>query len=105
MIGVLLPQDQVSESQTSAGLRQLIYDALCSQTMGVLTGGAILVAFAMQLGASDLLIGLLASIGPATQLLQIPAIALVDRTRKQKMLVVLSAIASRVWWVVIALLP
>jgi len=40
--------------------------------MGILTGGAFLVAFAVKLGASNLVIGLLAAIGPLSQLLQLP---------------------------------
>ena len=101
----LVPQAQVSEDELRAGLRALLLDGVYSQVMGVLTGGAFLVAFALMLGASNTVIGLLAAVGPATQLLQIPAIYLVDRFRRRKMLVVLSSVVSRLAWMGIALLP
>jgi len=47
-----------------------IKDGVASQAMGVLTGGAFLIAFAIKLGASNFVIGLLAAIGPLSQLLQ-----------------------------------
>jgi hypothetical protein len=72
------PQPEITDKQSQAGLRALLFDGICSQVMGVFTGGAFLVAFALLLGASNKVIGLLAAIGPATQILQIPAIYLVD---------------------------
>ena len=73
--------------------------------MGAFTGGAFLVAFALLLGASNFVIGLLAAVGPLTQILQIPAIFLVDRTGLRKALVVLNSLFSRLVWLVVAALP
>ncbi|MDY6843900.1 MAG: MFS transporter [Thermodesulfobacteriota bacterium] len=83
----------------------LLYDGVCSQVMGVLTGGAFLVAFALMLGASNKVIGLIAALGPITQLLQIPTIYLVDYVRLRKALVVISSFFSRTFWFVVATLP
>ena len=83
----------------------LLYDGVCSQVMGVLTGGAFLVAFALMLGASNKVIGLIAALGPITQLLQIPTIYLVDYVRLRKALVVISSFFSRIFWFVVATLP
>lgn len=83
----------------------LLYDGVCSQIMGALTGGAFLVAFALLLGASNVVIGVLAAIGPLTQILQIPAIFLVDRSGLRKVLVVGSSVLSRIAWLVVAALP
>jgi MFS family permease len=102
---VLSPQEQVTEEQTHRGLRMLLLDGVCSQIMGVLTGGAFLVAFALMLGASNAVIGLIAAIGPLTQLLQIPAMFLVDRLRRRKFVVVTSSLTSRLFWLLIAALP
>ncbi|HCD34135.1 MAG TPA: MFS transporter, partial [Phycisphaerales bacterium] len=69
MINWLKSQETITEKQVKSGLRSLVIDGMCSQVMGVFTGGAFLVAFALLLGASNKTIGLLAAIGPATQIL------------------------------------
>ena len=101
----LQPQDRLAEQDVNSGLRMLLYDGVCSQAMGTLTGGAVLVAFAVLLGASNLVIGLLAAVGPLTQLLQIPTVFLVDRTGLRKALVVLSSFLSRLSWLAVAVIP
>ncbi len=105
MLQALRPKDQLDESEVQGGLRLLLYDGVCSQVMGAFTGGAFLVAFALLLGASNTVIGLLAAIGPFTQILQIPAIFLVDRTGLRKALVVISSFLSRLFWIALAILP
>jgi hypothetical protein len=97
--------DRVGESDVQQGLRSLLYDGVCSQMMGTFTGGAFLVAFALLLGASNTVIGLLAAVGPLTQLLQVPAIYLVDRTALRKVLVVVSSFLSRLFWLIVAAIP
>ena len=101
----LRPQDSVTESELNIGLRKLMFDGVCSQIMGTFVGGAFLVAFALQLGASNLFIGLIAALGPLTQVLQIPTIFLVEKTGYRKLLVVASSFFSRLFWFLIAILP
>ena len=79
-------KEQLSEQEVKWGLGYVIKDGIASQSMGILTGGAFLVAFAIKLGASNLTIGLLAAIGPLSQLVQLPAIALVERVRNRRAL-------------------
>ena len=105
MFQFLKPQPIVDEGQLKRGLKMLLCDGIASQIMGTLTGGAFLVAFALANGASNLTIGIIAAIGPFAQLLQIPAITLVDRTGLRKILVVASSFFSRIFWVVIAITP
>ncbi|MEO1237021.1 MAG: MFS transporter [Planctomycetota bacterium] len=105
MLRFLRPTDGVDEAQTRRGLRALMGDGVCSQTMGVLTGGAFLVALALQLGASNATIGLLAAIGPATQVLQIPAVFVVDRLRRRKLLVVGCSVVGRTGLLSLAFVP
>lgn len=102
---MLDPQHTVNDPEVHEGLRRLTWDGIYSQVMGVLTGGAFLVAFALLLGASNKVIGLLAAIGPFTQILQIPSIYLVDWTRRRKLLAVANAMSGRVFWIVIAFIP
>ncbi|MEM6912213.1 MAG: MFS transporter [Verrucomicrobiota bacterium] len=98
-------RDRIEEADLEKGLKNLIYDGICSQTMGVLTGGAFLVAFALQLGASNFVIGFFAAIMPLCQLLQIPSILLVEKFRNRKALVVIPVIVARSAWLVVPFLP
>lgn len=99
------PKTERTREDVRKGLRLLLFEGVSAQVLGALTGGAFLVAFALSLGASNKVIGLLAAIGPFTQLLQIPAIFLVDRLRLRKVIVLATLALSRLCWVGIALVP
>ena len=92
-----------NERQVQAGLKNIIRDGVAGQTMGILTGGAFLVAFAVKLGASNVVIGLLAAIGPLSQLLQLPSIVLIEKVRKRRAITVTAAAVSRAGWGLIAI--
>jgi len=98
-------QESLTEQQVQSGLNYVIKDGIASQAMGILTGGAFLVAFAIKLGASNLVIGLLAAIGPLAQLLQLPSIILVEKFRNRRAIVVVAAALSRLCWLIVALVP
>lgn len=98
-------KDALTEQEVQAGLRYVTKDGIASQAMGVLTGGAFLIAFAIKLGASNMTIGLLAAIGPLAQLLQLPAIFLVEKLRNRRAIVVTAAGLNRICWLLIALVP
>lgn len=55
----------LSEKEVQRGLRNVIGDGLATQVMTTLTTSVFLVAFALALGASDLVIGMLAAIPPS----------------------------------------
>jgi len=99
------PKDTLTEAEIQSGLHYSIKDGVASQAMGVLTGGAFLIAFAIKLGASNLVIGLLAAIGPLSQLLQLPSIFLVEKIRNRRLVTVVAAGLSRLCWLIIALSP
>lgn len=98
-------EETLSDSQVQSALKYIIRDGVASQAMGVLTGGAFLVAFAVKLGASNFVIGLLAAIGPLSQLLQLPSIFLVEKIRNRRLITVVAAGLSRICWLIIALSP
>ena len=98
-------EETLSESQVQSALKTIIKDGVASQAMGILTGGAFLVAFAVKLGASNLVIGLLAAIGPLAQLLQLPSIFIVEKIRNRRLITVVAAALSRLCWLIIALSP
>jgi MFS family permease len=98
-------QQSLNEAQIDVALKNIIRDGVASQAMGIFTGGAFLVAFAVKLGASNFVIGLLAAIGPLAQLLQLPSILIIEKIRNRRFITVTAAALSRVCWLVIAISP
>ncbi len=98
-------QDDLSDAEIEAGLRNLIRENLFNQVMVSLTSGVFLVAFAAQLHASNFVIGLLAAISPLAQTIQLPAIALVERVRNRRKISVIATVFARSMWLLIALIP
>jgi len=66
------PKETLSQEEIRSGLGIVIKDGLTSQAMVTLTMGVFLVSFALQLGASNAMVGLLAAIPFLAQLVQIP---------------------------------
>lgn len=89
------PTTQLTEADREKGLKFLFYDGLCSHAMALLVTGAFLPGMALALGASNFVIGLLASLAPMSQMAQIPAILMVEKVGLRKLLTVLFAAASR----------
>jgi MFS family permease len=98
-------KETLTEEEIQTGLRSVIKDGLTSQAMVTLTGGAFLVAFALKLGASNLVIGLLAAIPPLVQLIQIPSIYLVEKYRLRRAITVYASATSRTFWLLVTLTP
>lgn len=98
-------EEKLNDKQIDVALKNVIRDGIASQTMGILTGGAFLVAFAVKLGASNFVIGLLAAIGPLAQLLQLPSIFIVEKIRNRRLISVIAASISRLCWLIIAVSP
>lgn len=97
--------EAMSQAQFESGLSALIKEGVYSQIVGTLTSGVLLVGFAMELGASNLAIGLLASLPFLAQLCQLPAIALVERFRARRRIAVIALTACRALMLPIAFLP
>ena len=104
-MAIFSTKDKLTDEEVRSGLGYLTLDGVMSQSMATLTAGAFLTAFAIQLGASNFVIGLLAAIGPLSQLLQLPAIVLVEKVRNRRTITVFAAFISRLCFIVIALLP
>lgn len=92
---VLYPQAHVTPEETERGLRLLVLEAAFSGGAAALTTGVILTAFALHLGASNVMVGVLASAPFLTQLLQVPAILLVERLRTRKRIAVVTSVVGR----------
>ncbi len=88
-------KEQPAHSHNERLLRLILYDALASEAMGTLTTGVFLVGFAVALGAGNFAIGILAAVPFCVQLLQIPAVILVERWRARRDICVLSTAVGR----------
>ncbi len=91
----LNPQSELTPAERERGLQLLVVEAGFSGGAAALTSGVILTAFALHLGASNVMVGLLAAMPFLAQLLQLPAIQLVERWRQRKRIAVLSSLIGR----------
>lgn len=101
----LSPDAGVSPEALAAGKRAMVHDAAWASLVGALYGGVILVGFALELGATPFVIGLLAAIPFLAQLAQLPAVVLIERVRKRRVIAVAVVWASRILIMSLALLP
>ena len=96
---------QATEREDRRVLRLVLLDALASEAMGTLTTGVFLVGFAVALGADNFAIGVLAAVPFFAQLLQIPAVLLVERWRVRRDICVFSTAIGRAFLVGAAAAP
>ncbi|AWK88748.1 MFS transporter [Azospirillum thermophilum] len=101
----LAPDPLVTPSDVEQGKRALVYDGAWANVVGALSGGIILVGFALALDAGPLAIGALAAIPFFGQLAQIPAIGLVQRVRQRRKISVIAITLARIVILACALLP
>src|SRR3954452_24570288 len=101
----LAPDPSLGADDVERGKALLVRDAAWASLVGALYGGVILVGFALELGASPFIIGLLAAIPFLAQLGQLPAIVLIERVRERRKIAVIVVAAARVLILMLALLP
>src|SRR5438045_866116 len=102
---MLAPVDKVTPAELAEGQKALVRDLAWASMSGAFCGGVILVAFALALGATPLIIGVLAAIPFLTQAAQLPATLLVERVRQRRKIGVLTITAARVLVFAMAGLP
>jgi len=96
------PVDHPSDADTERSLRWMLRNGIAAQCMETLALGPVLVAYALLFGASNFAIGLLAALPNLAQLALIPAVQLVEKVRKRRLLAVLFGAASRPMLLVMA---
>ncbi len=101
----LTPKPTISDQDLNKGLRWLTLEGAFSLGFNSITTSGILAAFALALGANNLQIGILAAIPFIMQLLQIPAILIVEKYRRRKAIAVISWFVAQSFWFPIALIP
>jgi MFS family permease len=88
-------QGSVSPQDLARGLDRLMADAAFATIVGTLNSGVVLVAYALFLGASPAVIGILAAIPFLGQLLQAPAILLMERVHSRRLISIASLFTAR----------
>ena len=99
------PVPQVDDEGLRRGLRAFQNDGVCSQVRDSLLSGPLLVGYALLLGASNVGVGALSALGPATQVLQLPTVALIERWRTRKAICWWAAFVARVTWLGVLVVP
>ena len=92
-------------ADTKRTFRLVLYDALASEAMATLTTGVFLAGFLVDLGASNVAIGVLAAVPFAVQFLQLPAVVLVERLRTRRAICAWSAGIGRSFLLAAAMAP
>ncbi len=96
---------QVTAEELRQGFHYYNLDGAATRAMETLTGGAFLVGLALWLGASDFLIGVIAALPFLSQVMHIPAVWVVERFRRRKLISVTALAISRPLLFVVALVP
>ena len=99
------PIAHLDETARRRGLVGFIGDGICSQVRESLHSGPLLVGYALLLGVSNTGVGLLAAIGPLTQVLQLPTVAMIERWRRRKAITMIAALLGRVCWSAALVVP
>lgn len=95
--------ERLSYEETQRGLNRVILEGMASQTMESLTKGVFLVGLALQLGASNFVVGLLGAVPFLSNLFQIPAILLVEKYRDRRNIVAICSFIGRSFLLIVAL--
>jgi MFS family permease len=86
-------------------LKLVLWDSLASEAMGTLTTGVFLVGLAVSLDASNFMIGVLAAIPFFVQLLQLPAVLLVEKFGHRRWISVAASGTGRGFLLAVAFTP
>ncbi len=91
--------------QREAGMRWIVWDGILASTMGGLTGGVFLTGFALLLGATETVIGLLSGLPRLAALMQPLGAYFVERLHLRKTISVWVFGPARALWALVLLLP
>ncbi|MFW9992059.1 MAG: MFS transporter [Candidatus Odinarchaeota archaeon] len=95
----------LSEDEIRLSLARVLKDGITTQVMLTLTSGVILISFALDLGSDNIIVGLLVAIPFLSQLIQLPAIYLIEKIRIRRKVTVVAAILSRFFLLPLAIIP
>jgi len=99
------PRAEVSEPELRRGVRDLMWDAAFASGVGAINSGVVLAAFALHLGAPNLVIGMLAAAPFWSQLIQAPTVSLVERVRRRRQICIAALAVGRLALAPLIVLP
>ncbi|HJX03585.1 MAG TPA: MFS transporter [Dehalococcoidia bacterium] len=102
---IFRPKPTISEGDIEKGIRWWTREGTVSLGFNSIVTSGFLAAFALALGANNFQIGILAAIPFLLQIIQLPAIWLIEKLRKRKLIAVASWFPAQLIWIVIALIP
>jgi MFS family permease len=102
---MLKPLESLSDSQVQSGLKYVTRDGLFTEAMIAFTGGTFLMAMAMEMGASNFQIGLLAALPTLANIFQLVSIWLVQRYKNRRVICVIASLSARFPLLVIGVSP
>ncbi|CAN7600802.1 MFS transporter [Phenylobacterium sp. LjRoot164] len=89
-------QAAFDDAQRARAAKVLTFEVAFSTTCDVMMRGVLLTAFALSMGASNALIGVLAAVGFWSQLLQGPGVILIERVRRRRSIAVVASLVSAI---------
>src|SRR5947208_15003652 len=101
----LQPSNVLTEKEIHSGLKLIVREGLMTEAMATLTGGAFLVAMALQMGASNFQIGLLAALPTFANIFQLVSIWLLQKYNSRRGIAVFASFFARSPLIVIGVLP
>jgi len=98
-------ESELTAEETNRALRNMVKQGTTVQVKNTLTESVFLVAFAILLGAPNTVIGILAAIPSVTQLLQLPAVILIEKYKNRRRLNFITQLGNRIGVLIMALIP
>ena len=98
------PKAQLSDQEVKKSLRMVLFDGLTAEALVCLSSGAVLVAIALSLGASNFEIGLLAAFPTLTNLAQILTILVLRKFPYRKLFTIIAVFISRLPLILIGII-
>ena len=105
MFSLLRPRSTLTEAEINRSLRLMVWDGVAGTAMFSLASGGFMAAFAIALGANNLQIGVLAALPYIAQVVQLPAILVVEKIRMRKAIGVPAWWLSNLMWIPIGAVP
>ncbi|MFW9907258.1 MAG: MFS transporter [Candidatus Thorarchaeota archaeon] len=98
-------ENSLTPDQTQQALSKMVKQGVAVQVKTTLTEGVFLVGFALLLGAPNIVIGILAAVPSLVQLLQIPAVILVEKIGERRRVNFVTQLGNRLAVLFMALIP
>jgi len=105
LLAFLKPKPTISDRDMNSGVRWFNFEGMASTGMFSVVSSGLIVAFALALGANNLQIGILAALPFLMQVLQLPAVWLVERFRRRKVIALMTWFPAQMMWFPMALIP